>query len=164
MREQIEFFDISALKAKEFQDDLKAAAKLTATLGADPMYDRAIQKTIQFNAEWSKIPAAIEESLRLDAVIQLLTRQCKHEVQLGDETLPAGARVVVGMASANRDERAFGSDADRLRAGDNVDAAAVWWPHRGSLGSLRVRGPHPRRLDLARLQELGTNTRGQRRT
>lgn len=66
-------------------------------------------------ADRSLIPSAIEESLRLDAVIQLLTRQCKQEVQLGDETLPAGARVVVGMASANRDEQVFGSDADCFR-------------------------------------------------
>ena len=66
-------------------------------------------------ADRGLIPAAIEESLRFDAVIQLLTRQCKQEVKIGDETLPAGARVVVGIASANRDERAFGNDAVLFR-------------------------------------------------
>lgn len=71
-------------------------------------------------ANRSLIPAAIEESLRLDAVIQLITRQCKQAVKFGDEELPAGARVVVGMASANRDEQAFGGDADRFRV-DRLD-------------------------------------------
>jgi cytochrome P450 len=68
----------------------------------------------------SLIRAAIEESLRFDAVIQLLTRQAAREVEIGGERLPAGARVVVGMASANRDEAAFGPDADQFRV-DRTD-------------------------------------------
>jgi cytochrome P450 len=62
-----------------------------------------------------RIRPAIEESLRLDAVVQLLTRKCREDVELSGVKIPAGARVVVGIASANRDEAAFGPDADRFR-------------------------------------------------
>ncbi len=69
----------------------------------------------RLEADRSLLPAAIEESLRFDAVIQLLTRTCTREVEIRGVALPAGSRVVVGMASANRDEEAFGPDADRFR-------------------------------------------------
>ena len=36
-------------------------------------------------------------------------------MELAGETVPAGARVVVGMASANRDEAVFGADAETFR-------------------------------------------------
>lgn len=66
------------------------------------------------------IPAAIEESLRVDAVIQLLTRRCNQDVEIRGALLPAGSRVVVGIASANRDEDAYGPDADTFRV-DRVE-------------------------------------------
>ena len=66
----------------------------------------------RLRADRSLIPAAIEESLRFDAVVQLLTRRTRCEVEMSGVGIPAGARVVVGMASANRDPEAFGSDAD----------------------------------------------------
>ena len=70
--------------------------------------------------ERGRIPAAIEESLRFDAVIQLLTRKAREDVELAGVKIPAGARVVAGMASANRDEAAFGGDAHLFRV-DRVD-------------------------------------------
>ena len=69
----------------------------------------------QLQTDRSRIPAAAEESLRYDAVIQLLTRKCTQDVELSGVRIPEGARVVVGIASANRDEAAFGPDADRFR-------------------------------------------------
>ena len=78
------------------------------------------------------LPAAIEESLRFDAVIQLLTRTAAIDVELAGVKLAAGTRVVVGMASANRDEAAFGADADRFdidRADPPLHLTFGYGPH-----------------------------------
>lgn len=53
------------------------------------------------------IPAAVEESLRYESSTQTLTRETTQEVEIGGVTLPAGARVVVLLGSANRDEKQF---------------------------------------------------------
>jgi cytochrome P450 len=55
------------------------------------------------------IEAAVEEVLRYDSIVQLLGRESKEEVIVGDRTIPAGATVTLVVASANRDELAFES-------------------------------------------------------
>ena len=59
------------------------------------------------------MPAAIEELLRYDAPIQALGRTATRDVPLHDTVIPAGARVALVWASANRDERRW-DDPDRL--------------------------------------------------
>ena len=59
------------------------------------------------------IPAAIEELVRFDAPIQALARTATRDVQAHDGVIPAGARVALVWASANRDERRW-VDPDRL--------------------------------------------------
>ena len=49
------------------------------------------------------IEAAIEESLRVDSPAQLIIRRATEDVVLGGETIKAGERVLVYLASANRD-------------------------------------------------------------
>jgi len=61
----------------------------------------------------SIMAAAIEELLRYDAPIQALARTTTRDVGLHDATIPAGARVALVWASANRDERRW-KDPDRL--------------------------------------------------
>jgi cytochrome P450 len=56
-------------------------------------------------------PKAIEEILRLESPAQGLFRRTTREVEIGGATLPAGARVMVHFASANRDDCVF-SDPD----------------------------------------------------
>lgn len=53
------------------------------------------------------IPAAVEEILRYESSSQTLSRETTREVEIGGVTLPAGARVVVLLGSANRDETHF---------------------------------------------------------
>ncbi|WP_019931353.1 cytochrome P450 [Nocardia sp. BMG111209] len=60
------------------------------------------------------IPGAIDEFLRLTSPVQGLARTTTREVELHGVTVPAGRRVLLLYASANRDEREFGSDADQL--------------------------------------------------
>lgn len=57
--------------------------------------------------------AAIEEGIRWVAPIQQNTRRTSREVTLHGVTIPPGVDVGLSIASANRDEHAFGPDADR---------------------------------------------------
>lgn len=60
------------------------------------------------------IHAAIEELLRLTSPVQGLCRTATRDVTIGDSTVPAGRKVLLLYASANRDERFFGPDAEEL--------------------------------------------------
>jgi cytochrome P450 len=63
--------------------------------------------------------AAVEEVLRLESPAQGLFRTTTRTVELGDATIPAGARVMAHFASANRDECAFAApDAYRPERAD----------------------------------------------
>jgi cytochrome P450 len=60
-----------------------------------------------------RIKAACNEVLRIESPITCFTRVAAAPVEVGDETIPAGARVLVSYASANRDERRW-DDPDRF--------------------------------------------------
>jgi cytochrome P450 len=53
----------------------------------------------------SLVPAAIDEAVRLEAPIRAFARVAARDIQFEDAMLPAGSRVLVMYASANRDER-----------------------------------------------------------
>ncbi len=59
------------------------------------------------------IPALIEETLRWDSPVQCITRRSVREVELAGTRIPAHAKVIVILGSANRDERRF-PDPDRF--------------------------------------------------
>jgi cytochrome P450 len=54
---------------------------------------------------------AIEEILRLESPAQGLFRSTTRDVEVGGTTIPAGARVMVHFASANRDDEVFAAAA-----------------------------------------------------
>lgn len=58
---------------------------------------------------------AVEELLRLTSPVQGLARTTTTDVEVGGRTIPAGRKVLLLYASANRDEREFGPDAAELR-------------------------------------------------
>jgi cytochrome P450 len=60
------------------------------------------------------VDRAIDESLRLTPPVLFAPRGCVEDVDIGGCPVHAGERVVVGIASANRDERVF-DDADEFR-------------------------------------------------
>jgi cytochrome P450 len=64
-------------------------------------------------ANRSKIPGAFEELLRYQGPVQYDLRYTLREVHLHGQTIPAHSPVLMLLASANRDERAF-RDADRF--------------------------------------------------
>lgn len=55
--------------------------------------------------EPSLVSAAFEESLRFESPVQGFFRRTTEDVDIDSVTIPAGARVLMSFASANRDER-----------------------------------------------------------
>jgi cytochrome P450 len=60
----------------------------------------------------SLMKGAIEEFLRLTAPVQGLARTATRDVELEGRHIPRGRKVMLLYASANRDEREYGPDAD----------------------------------------------------
>ena len=60
------------------------------------------------------IPDAVEEFLRLTSPVQGLARTTTRDVTLHGTTIPAGRKVLLLYASANRDELQYGPDAAEL--------------------------------------------------
>ena len=67
------------------------------------------------------VPAALQESLRHAPPVLYLIRTCTEATVLGGSRIEAGERVIVGIASANRDEEVY-EDPDRFRI-DRPDPA-----------------------------------------
>jgi cytochrome P450/ferredoxin-NADP reductase len=70
-----------------------------------------------------KIKNFVEEVLRYESPAQNLSRQTTTELTVGGVAIPANSRVMLLMASANRDERVFDDpdvfDVDRVFTGEN---------------------------------------------
>ena len=58
-------------------------------------------------ADPSLVPNAVEEGLRHDAAIPGMFRTATQDVTIAGVAIPAGARIFLAFASANRDERLF---------------------------------------------------------
>jgi cytochrome P450 len=76
--------------------------------------DSALFDRVQCDREM--IPAVVEEVLRLDSPVQLLARNCKAETVLDGVAIAPGQRVLMSIASANRDEAVW-SDAETFQPG-----------------------------------------------
>jgi cytochrome P450 len=76
-------------------------------------------------AEPAMIPGAVEECLRFVTPIQAMVRTATGDVELGGQAVAAGDWVVLLYASANRDEAAFGPDADRFDVTRPVSPASL---------------------------------------
>lgn len=66
------------------------------------------------------LPEAIDEILRMDAPLMSNRRVTTREVKIGGRVIPAGEKVTILWASANRDEKVFG-DPDAFRPEQNRD-------------------------------------------
>ncbi len=62
------------------------------------------------------IPGAVEELLRLTSPVQNLARTATGDVDLRGVTIPAGKKVLLCYAAANRDAREFGPTAETVAA------------------------------------------------
>ncbi|MEU4455421.1 cytochrome P450 [Nocardioides sp. NPDC023903] len=62
----------------------------------------------------SLISGAFNEALRYESPLQVFTRVANTDVEFDEIPVPAGSRLLMMYGCANRDERHFGSDADRF--------------------------------------------------
>jgi cytochrome P450 len=67
-----------------------------------------------------RIPAALEEFLRLETPVQGLCRTTTRPLTLHGTTIPSGAKVLLLFGAANRDEREF-ADPDRFDGARNTE-------------------------------------------
>jgi cytochrome P450 len=74
--------------------------------------DASLERRLRTDADALRV--AIEESLRLAPPVLFVPRGCIHDVAIGDTTVHEGERVIIGTASANRDDEVF-EDPERFR-------------------------------------------------
>jgi cytochrome P450 len=81
--------------------------------------------------EPGRISGAVEEFLRLTSPVQGLARTTTREVEIEGRRIPEGRKVLLLYASANRDEREFGPDAERCDVGRRIrrHLAFSYGPH-----------------------------------
>jgi cytochrome P450 len=77
------------------------------------------------------VPRAVEESLRRDSPSMFISRICREPAEVGEMPVAGGEKVLLGLASANRDESVYSDpDAFRLdRAGQPPHVAFGWGSH-----------------------------------
>ena len=123
----------------------------------------------------SAMQAVLDEALRWESPVQVVARETTRATELGGVELPAGAELLVGIGSANRDEAVFAEpdrfDPDRdtsehlafgkgkhYCAGSRLAAAEA----RAGLGALLDRLPELALAPGARPRILGMAFRGPR--
>ena len=79
-----------------------------ADVGLLAGFERALR------SERELVPRAVEESLRLEPPVLFLFRTARREVELPAGTIRTGERVILGIASGNRDESVY-PDPDAFR-------------------------------------------------
>jgi cytochrome P450 len=103
--------EISGLMMVLFLGGVDSTAGLAGTLFK--LLAENPDQRARLREDQSLIPAAVEEALRLAGPLQLTARTTSREVTLHGVTIPAGARVVLVIGGANRDERQF-AEPDRF--------------------------------------------------
>jgi len=89
---------------------LLIAGNETTTNLLGGMFDTLAQNPDQYDlirANPDLIPIAVEEQLRISSPIQNLYRYTRADYQVGEVTIPAGARVLLSFGAANRDPLVF---------------------------------------------------------
>jgi cytochrome P450 len=107
-------------------DELLDFLGLLLTAGIDTTRDlitSLVAELADHPQEWDRLRAdrkllasAVEEGLRFTSPIQAMFRTAARDLQLEGKSVPAGARVMLSFAAANRDERRW-NDAGRFDVG-----------------------------------------------
>jgi cytochrome P450 len=74
----------------------------------------------------SLVPAAIEESLRIDPPQQIFERLCMRDIEVAGVAVDEGEVLVLSLASGNRDESVYGDDSDCFRLGRDLPNPPNW--------------------------------------
>jgi cytochrome P450 len=95
----------------------------------------------QIAADPSVIPDAVEELLRIDGPVIFLPRVASQDIELGGHTIPAGSRVEVAIAVANRDPAEHPDP-------DEIDLRRQERHHAFGAGPHRCLGSHLARMEM----------------
>lgn len=87
--------------APSLDTTIAATGNLLMLLGQNPDQWRLLKR------ERGKIPNAINESLRVESPIRCFSRLAAEDVEIDGVAVPAGARIAIFYAAANRDEQRF---------------------------------------------------------
>ena len=110
---------MSAYILPSLDTTILAMGHLLYLLGRDP------EAWSRLKADPSLIESTVLESVRHSSVIRWFSRVARTDYPVGDDVIPAGARVMVIYASANRDERHF-PDPDRFDIGRDARTHLAW--------------------------------------
>jgi cytochrome P450 len=75
----------------------------------------------RLRADWSLIPAFLEEVMRFDAPVQCLYRVVTRDTELGGVRIPAGSNVMLGWGSAGHDPDIFERPEEFILERENVN-------------------------------------------
>ncbi|HUJ66321.1 MAG TPA: cytochrome P450 [Acidimicrobiales bacterium] len=87
-------------------------------------------------ADRELLPMAVEESLRRDSPSMYITRSCVATTEVAGTIIEPGAKLLLGLASANRDDSVFPEPEDfRLDRRDQPNHLAFGWGSHVCLGA-----------------------------
>lgn len=95
----------------------------------------------------TKIPAAVTESMRLNAIVRFFGRVAAVDYEVDGVVIPKGARVMLLYGSANRDERRY-ADPDRFDIERDARDQLAW-----GTGAHMCLGMHLAKLEMEVLLE-----------
>jgi len=98
-----EVADLAALSAFMFGAGQDTSAKLLGNSMRYIIEQPGLQDRLR--SDPSLIPAMLEEVLRLEGSTKQTFRLARRDTMIGDLPIPAGTKVLVGLAAANRDPR-----------------------------------------------------------
>lgn len=150
--------DADPVQILAWYDGIVAAVQAEAARQAEAAKDTVAPD----RADPGLVPAAIEESLRLEPAAAVVDRYATADTLLGGVPIPAGEQVTVSIAAANRDPAVF-ADPDRYQVRRPNAARHLAFAH----GPHFCLGAHLARLEagiaietlLARLPELRLDDR-----
>jgi hypothetical protein len=88
---------------------ISGGTETTASLISHCLYQLATDPELfnRLRRERSDLPNLIEEALRVYSPLQALDRNVQEDAVIEGTAIPACARIVIGIASANRDEKVY---------------------------------------------------------
>lgn len=121
---------LSDLQIRTLCANVLLASLSTSNLIGNLLYrfvsDRQFELTLRNQPEL--IPSAVEESLRFEPPAMFMLRTAVKDTEIAGEQIHKGERVILGMASGNRDERVFDHpDEFRLGRSNAKDHLSFGW-------------------------------------
>lgn len=100
---------LSDLQIRTLCANVLLASLSTANLIGNLMYRFVTDSDFEnaLRADPGLIPGAVEESLRVEAPVLFMLRTARNDCTISGEPVAKGERILLGIASGNRDERVF---------------------------------------------------------